>query len=202
MSGEDGVKVVSKVDPCGVCDNKVKANSILCVVCNKWVHKRCSGVKGGLQEFAGIFQCKRCTGVSADVIAEEYCVIEGIGRVAIFLYLGDELDSGGGCLSAMTARVRVGCRKFRELSAVLCGRRWSVKMKGKLYKLYKTCVRTAMTYGGETWTMRKEEEAALMRAERAMVRLMCGVKLRDRKRIGELMWMLGLCDDIVHVSPP
>lgn len=30
-----------------------------------------------------------------------------------------------------------------------------------------------------------------------MVRGMCGAKLRDRKRIGELMSMLGLCDDIV-----
>ena len=42
------MKVVSKVDPCGVCDKRVKTNSILCVLCNKWVHKRCSGVKGGL----------------------------------------------------------------------------------------------------------------------------------------------------------
>ena len=97
VSGEGGVKVVSKVDPCGVCDKREKANSILCVVCNKWVHKRCSGVKGGLQKFAGTFQCKRFTGGAADVIAEEYCVIEGIGRVASFVYLGDELDSGGGC---------------------------------------------------------------------------------------------------------
>ena len=28
---------------------------------------------------------------------------------------------------------------------------------------------------------------------------MCGVKLRDRKRTGEVMSMLGLCDDIVTV---
>ena len=38
-----------------------------------------------------------------------------------------------------------------------------MKMKGKLYKI---CVRTSMIYGGETWTMRKEEEAVLLRAER------------------------------------
>ena len=68
-----------------------------------------------------------------------------------------------------------------------------MKMKGKLYK---TCLRTAMIYGVQMWTMRKEE-AVLLRVERAMVRLICGVKLRDRKRTGELMSMLGLCDDIV-----
>ena len=107
VSGEGGVKEVSKVDPCEVCDKRVKANLILCVVCNKWAHKRCSGVKSALQKFAGIFQCKRCTGSSADVIAEEYCVIDDIGRVASFIYLRDELDSGGGYLSAVTARVHV-----------------------------------------------------------------------------------------------
>ena len=49
-------------------------------------------------------------------------MIEGIGRVASFVYLGDELDSGRGCLSAVMARVRVGWRKFRELSGVCVGR--------------------------------------------------------------------------------
>jgi len=196
VSGEGGVKVVSKVDPCGVCDKRVKANSILCVACNKWVHKRCSGVKGALKKVEGIFQCKCCTdGVVAEDV-EEYCVIDGIGRVVSFVYLGDGLDAGGGCMNAVTLRTRVGWRKFKELSAVLCGQKWSVKMKGKLYKI---CVRTAMTYGGETWAMRKEEEVVLLRAERAMVRLMCGVKLKDRKRTSELMSMLGLCDDIVSV---
>ena len=32
------------------------------------------------------------------------------------------------------------------------------------------CMR-AMSYGGETWTMRKEEEGLMLPAERAMVRL-------------------------------
>ena len=35
VSGEGGVKVVSKVDTCGVCDKRVKTNSILCVACHK-----------------------------------------------------------------------------------------------------------------------------------------------------------------------
>ena len=179
VSGVGGVKVVSKVDPCGVCDKRVKRNSILCVGCKKWVHKRCSGVKGALQKVEGVFQCKRCVGGVVVDDEEEDCVIDDVGRVESFVYLGDELDAGGGCLSAVTARVRVGWRKFRELSGVLCGKKWSVKMKGKLYK---ACVRTAMVYGGETWTMRKEDEGVLLRAERAMVRLMCGVKLRNRKK--------------------
>ena len=32
VSGEGGETVMSKVDPCGVCNKRVKANSILCGV--------------------------------------------------------------------------------------------------------------------------------------------------------------------------
>ena len=35
----------SKVDPCEVCSWRVKANSVVCVLCGKWIHSRCSGVK-------------------------------------------------------------------------------------------------------------------------------------------------------------
>ena len=45
--------------------------------------------------------------------------------------------------------------------------------------------------------MRKEEEGVLRKAERAMVRMMCGVNLRHRKNTRELMSMLGLDEDIV-----
>ena len=58
-------------------------------------------------------------------------------------------------------------------------------------------MRAAMVYGGETWVMRKEEESVLQRAERAMVRMMYGAKLRNRKRSKELMSIVGLSKDIV-----
>ena len=35
----------SKVDPCGVCSLRAKANSVLCLQCDKWIHGRCAGVK-------------------------------------------------------------------------------------------------------------------------------------------------------------
>ena len=35
----------SNVDPCGVCSLRVKANSVLCLQCGKWIHSRCAGVK-------------------------------------------------------------------------------------------------------------------------------------------------------------
>ena len=160
VSGEGGER-----DPCGVCDKRVKANSVLCIGCQKWVHKRCSGVKGALKKVEGTFKCKRC--VNGVTIREaEKGLNEGIEKVESFVYLGDKLNAGGGCLSAVTVRVRVGWMKFRELSGILCGKKWSVKMKGRVYK---ACVRAAMVYGGETWVMRKEEEGVLQRPRKATV---------------------------------
>ena len=69
-----------------------------------------------------------------------------------------------------------------------------MKMKGTVYK---GCVRAAMVYCGETWVIRKVEEGVLQRAERAILRMMCGVKLRDGKNSMELVSMAGLGDDIV-----
>ena len=35
----------SNVDPCGICSLILKANSVLCLLCGKWIHGRCAGVK-------------------------------------------------------------------------------------------------------------------------------------------------------------
>jgi hypothetical protein len=40
---------------------------------------------------------------------------DGIERVESYVYLGNKLNAGGGCLNAVTSRVRVGWMKFREL---------------------------------------------------------------------------------------
>ena len=45
--------------PCGVRRKGVGDNSILCVECLRWVHKRCSGISGKLKSNAD-FCCRRC----------------------------------------------------------------------------------------------------------------------------------------------
>jgi len=52
--------------------------------------------------------------------------------------------------------------------------------------------------GSETWSIRKENEEALQRAEMRMVRWMCGVKVQDRIRSKGLNEGLKL-DDIILV---
>ena len=45
VSGETAPKVNRGKFPCAVCSVGVGNNSILCKSCNKWCHKRCSGVR-------------------------------------------------------------------------------------------------------------------------------------------------------------
>jgi len=111
---------------------------------------------------------------------------DGVETVIKFLYLGDRLNATGGCEVAVTARTRIGWMKFRECSELLKGKRFSLKIKGKVYK---SCVRSAMMYGNETLCLREKEMAILRR----MVRAMCDVKLiLDRRNTEELMAMQGL----------
>ena len=48
-----------------------------------------------------------------------------------------------------------------------------------------------MIYGSETWQMKVEDKQRLERAERIMVRHMCGVTLNDRKSCEKLSQRLG-----------
>ena len=47
--------------PCGVCNKGVGINSIKCLACGFWVHKRCSNIKGPLKPDTD-FKCKKCRG--------------------------------------------------------------------------------------------------------------------------------------------
>ena len=51
-----------------------------------------------------------------------------------FCYLGDRLNSRGGCEVAVTARVKIGWVRFRECGELLLGKRFSLKMKKEIYR--------------------------------------------------------------------
>ena len=46
--------------PCGVSGRGVACNSIQCTSCQKWVHKKCSGIKGSMLKVMKSFICKGC----------------------------------------------------------------------------------------------------------------------------------------------
>ena len=47
--------------PCGVCGRGVGSNSIQCTSCHKWVHKKCSGIKGNMYKVMRSFICRGCS---------------------------------------------------------------------------------------------------------------------------------------------
>ena len=106
-----------------------------------------------------------------------------------FSYLGDRIDSGGGFVAAVTSSTRLGWAKFRECQDLLCGRKFPLKMNGIVYK---SCVRSAMLYGGETWSLGRGEIWILQITERAIVINMCWVKLMDKNSTRDLMQMLDM----------
>ena len=106
-----------------------------------------------------------------------------------FCYLGGTLGSSGGAGKASRMRVKCAWQKFRELSPILTTRGASPTLKGKICS---ACVRSVMIYGSETWPVKVEDMQRLDRAERMMVRHMCGVTLKARKSSEELRQRLGI----------
>ena len=64
---------------------------------------------------------------------------------------------------AATVRVRCAWAKFKELSPILTARGASYRIKGKIYKAY---VQSVLSYGTETWEIKKSILQSMERAER------------------------------------
>ena len=61
----------SKVDPCGVCSLRVKANSIMCLQCGKWIHSRCARMKMVTPKLSRNFACRKCEGNIGEAVEQE-----------------------------------------------------------------------------------------------------------------------------------
>jgi len=93
--------------PCGVCSKGVGSNSLQCTSCQKWVHKKCSGIKSSMSKVANSFICRGCLNPvtsagrrSVDIGASAKCEL-----VDKFCYLGDMLSVDGDADAAVEARI-------------------------------------------------------------------------------------------------
>ena len=163
--------------PCGVCSEGAGSNSLQCTSCQKWLHKKCSGIKGSLLKVAKSFICRIClnpvtTAGRTNVDIGASAKLELVDK---FCYLCDMMSVDGDADAAMEARIRIGWNKFRHLVPLFTNKDVSLIMRGRLYS---SCVQSSMLHGSETWPVKKENEVALQRAEMRMVRWMCGIKLK------------------------
>ncbi|KAK3548709.1 hypothetical protein QTP70_017261, partial [Hemibagrus guttatus] len=104
---------------------------------------------------------------------------EEVKKVQEFKYLGSTVQSNGECGKEVKKRVQAGWNGWRKVSGVLCDRKISARIKGKVYR---TVVRPAMLYGLETVLLRKRQESELEVAELKMLRFSLGVTRLDRIR--------------------
>ncbi|KAK3552109.1 hypothetical protein QTP86_000648 [Hemibagrus guttatus] len=104
---------------------------------------------------------------------------EEVKKVQEFKYLGSTVQSNGECGKEVKKRVQAGWNGWRKVSGVLCDRKISARIKGKVYR---TVVRPAMLYGLETVSLRKRQESELEVAELKMLRFSLGVTRLDRIR--------------------
>ena len=73
----------SKVDPCGICSLRVKANSVKRNV-----------------------TCTKCEWNIGEAVEQEVKLCDEVETVSDFTYLGDRVSAGGGCEASVTARPR------------------------------------------------------------------------------------------------
>jgi len=62
MISREWQKVMQKAVrwPCSVCGRGIGNNSIECTSCQKWLHRKCSGIEGIMYKEIKTFVCRRC----------------------------------------------------------------------------------------------------------------------------------------------
>ena len=113
-------------------------------------------------------------------------------RVSTFKYIGATMAENGDLDADMTHQIESGWTNWKWVSGILCDRRISLRVKGKVYK---TVIRPAMMYGAETWAVKKAQGKKLDVAEMRMLTWMSGVtkldrirneRIRGTKKVGEI----------------
>uniref|UniRef100_A0A8D8YS40 Craniofacial development protein 2 n=1 Tax=Cacopsylla melanoneura TaxID=428564 RepID=A0A8D8YS40_9HEMI len=91
--------------------------------------------------------------------------------VAQFKYLGDTLDHQVRIDIAIKERITSGNKAYFANLNLLKSK--IINRKTKI-KIYKTLIRPVVTYGGETWTLKQEDQEKLRRFERKIIRRIYG----------------------------
>ena len=76
-----------------------------------------------------------------------------VPRVKEFKYLRSTVQESGSCEREVKKKVQAGWNGWRKISGVICDRRLSARLKGKVYS---SVVRSAMVYGLDTVAVTKK----------------------------------------------
>ena len=108
--------------PCGCCGKGVGSNSILCNKCEKWCHKRCSGLKNVILNKN--FICTKCNfnqfhNTNDSENSFKLKDGEGVEEVESFKYLGNCFDEDNDIERTITERIDAAWLSLRNISSLL-----------------------------------------------------------------------------------
>ena len=87
---------------------------------------------------------------------------EKVKRAKNFKYLSLTVSNNGRCEEEVRRRIQPGWMSWKKVSGVLCDRKLSARVKGKIYK---SVVRPAMLYGMETVAVKSRQLGKIKVAE-------------------------------------
>ena len=77
----------------------------------------------------------------------------------------------------VTARIRCGWKKFKDIASVLSKRVVSLKLRGSMYN---GCVKSALWYGAECWGLKeKQRENRKLYTKMKILHMICCKTLKD-----------------------
>ena len=82
----------SKVDPCGAFSFIVKVNSVLCLLCGKWIHGRCAGMQRITPKLLKIIHEENI----GEAVEQEEKLCDEVESVSEFRYFGDRVSANKG----------------------------------------------------------------------------------------------------------
>ena len=153
----------------------IGANSILCLSCQNWLYKQCSGIKTSLRNCED-FICKTCSTTTRAVDPFPTCITinkDEFEIVSGFCYLGDVVGQTGGCTDTVTARIGSAWKAFHETLQMLTNKSVSLVNHGKVFK---ASVRSVLLYGSEIWPLSTEDLSQIKRCDHAMICWLSNVK--------------------------
>jgi hypothetical protein len=113
-----------------------------------------------------------------------------------YIYLGQLISFEDQTENDINRRIALSWKKYWCLSEVMKNKKISMHIKKKLYEV---AILPCLTYGCQTWSLRKKDERRLAIQQRKMERSMLGIKTVDRVRNTDIRKKTRITDIIERI---